>query len=119
MKVLERPWGPRFLWFAVRVAIKRKVSSNGHLLKPTGIVGTFYGVTVVRAYAKVPYGHSTWQGKKLYRTHRVQHLYVCWYDGKVIGHAVQWLCGPYTPHFALTSEIEKNPCKACETRRKS
>jgi hypothetical protein len=112
----DQLWGERFIWFAVRQAVRHKSTHNGLCYRETGVVGTFYGVTVVRSDAKVPFGHTTWQGKRLYVTHRVQHLYYCWYDGEMVGHAVRWLCGPFTPHFALVDASKGHKCMNCETK---
>lgn len=110
--------GPRFAWFAAKAAMKSKHTKAGRYVKHTGVVGTFYGVTVVRSRAKFPYGYgySTWQNNLNNKTHRVEHIYICWYDGRIVAQAVRWLCSGFTPHFALLAGQDVRPCAACEQK---
>ena len=117
---LEKLTGPRFIWFSVRIATKFKRIENGMYHKDPGIIGKFHDILVVRSRVRSPYlfGRSTWQARAGYRVHRVEHIYVCWYRGEVIGHAAKWICGPFTPHFELLHSrcLRANVCLACETK---
>lgn len=109
--------GPRFVWFAVKAAMKAKRKKEGQYYRTYGVVGTFYGITVTRCLVHTPQsGFSNWMNNPTNRKHQIDAIYICFYEGSCIAVVARWLCGTWTPHFTMLDQGEHLMCKRCEDK---